>query len=258
MNYDLKEKIRDYWSARAAGFDASFSHSILAGVELEAWKHRYASLVGTDALNVLELGSGTGEISKVLHSLGHTVTGIDFSETMQALAKIKHADHAQVSYVLGDAEQTHQEDHTYDLVTCRHLVWTLLEPEAALADWFRVTKPGGHLVIFDGNFVAPHPQDKWARRALSLLDKVSPQKDQQSAEMRALQDEIKAGFFFSKGLSFDHLAELVTAAGYVNVARHSYEPIRRAQRKIVRPYSDPRNWLRTFMGDRFVLYAQKR
>lgn len=253
-NYDLKEKIRDYWSKRAETFDQSFSHRIEEGVELEAWKYFYASLLGKDHLSVLELGSGTGEVSKVLRELGHSITGIDFSEAMLERAKTKHAAYKdRVTYFLGDAENTRQPDETFDAVTCRHLMWTLLAPENTLKDWFRVTKPGGHLVIFDGNFVSTNPKDRLLRKLISLLERIDTPGENHSAELKAANGEIRSQLYFSGGLSFETLAKLVSEAGYINVTKHSYEPIRHAQRQI----AGPANWLRTFVGDRFVLHAQK-
>lgn len=254
LNYDLKEKIRDYWSQRAETFDQSFSHRIEEGIELEAWKHFYASLLGADHLNVLELGSGTGEVTKVLRELGHSITGIDFSETMLERAKAKHAAYKnRVTYFLGDAENIHQPDETFDAVTCRHLMWTLLDPENTLRDWFRVTRLGGHLVIFDGNFVSTSPKDQLLRKLISLLERVDVPGERHTAELKLANNEIRSQLYFSGGLSFETLAKLVSAAGYICVTKHSYEPIRRAQRQI----AGPCDWLRTFVGDRFVLHAQK-
>lgn len=254
MNYDLKEKIRDYWSQRAVTFDNSFSHRIEKGVELEAWKQFYASLLGEQAQHILELGSGTGEITKVLRKLGHTITGIDFSEAMLERAKAKHAAHKdQVTYHLGDAENTLQPDDNFDAVTCRHLMWTLLSPGDTLKDWYRVTKPGGHLIIFDGNFLASSFRDRALRKLVQALEGIYPPGEIQTEELKILNAEIRGQLYFSEGLQFEKLAQLVTDAGYSKVTKHSYEPIRRAQRRI----ADPRDWLRTFIGDRFVLHAQK-
>lgn len=254
MNYDLKEKIRDYWSQRAATFDHSFSHRIEEGVELEAWKQFYASLLGEHQLNVLELGSGTGEITKVLRELGHTITGVDFSEAMLERAKIKHGAHAeQVRYSLGDAENLHLPDEAFDAITCRHLMWTLLDPANTLKQWFKVTRPGGHLVIFDGDFTSVSPKDRLLKKLISLLERIDPAGEQHSPALKAANSEIRPQLYFSKGLSFETLANLVSAAGYVDVKKHSYEPIRHAQRQI----AGRRDWLRTFVGNRFVLHAQK-
>ena len=51
---------------------------------------------------------------------------------------------AQSASSLGDAEQTLEADASYDAVVNRHLVWTLVDPEAAFAEWFRILQPGWH------------------------------------------------------------------------------------------------------------------
>lgn len=47
-----------------------------------------------------------------------------------------------VKFHLGDAENTMMPDERFDAVVSRHLVWTLPDPEAALADWLHVLRPG--------------------------------------------------------------------------------------------------------------------
>jgi SAM-dependent methyltransferase len=42
----------------------------------------------------------------------------------------------------------------FDLVVSRHLLWTLPHPEAAVDEWIRVLRPGGRLVVVDGQFDA--------------------------------------------------------------------------------------------------------
>ncbi|PKM75442.1 MAG: class I SAM-dependent methyltransferase, partial [Firmicutes bacterium HGW-Firmicutes-17] len=43
-------------------------------------------------------------------------------------------------------------DNSYDVVINRHLVWTLPHPKKAIAEWVRVLKPGGRLIIIDGDW----------------------------------------------------------------------------------------------------------
>jgi SAM-dependent methyltransferase len=45
-------------------------------------------------------------------------------------------------------------------VISRHVLWTLPHPEAAIDEWMRVLRPGGRLVVVDGQFdagAAPAP-----------------------------------------------------------------------------------------------------
>lgn len=142
-NYGLKEDIRDYWSRRSETFDLAFGHRIPKGPEFAAWQSAIRSHLGAQPLRVLELACGTGEVTHVLLSLGHQVAALDFSEAMLETARRKHAARGnQVRFVLGDAENSREPDDVYDAVVCRHLVWTLTEPAAALADWLRVLKTG--------------------------------------------------------------------------------------------------------------------
>lgn len=247
-NFDLKEQIRDYWSARADSFDDSFSHQITDGVELDTWKAIYADLLGRDEKHILDLGCGTGEVSKVLLASGHRVTGLDFSDAMLAKARAKHADKGDRStFLSGDVEMTLQPAAKYDAVTCRHVVWTLLEPQRALEDWFRVLKPGGHLVIFDGNFMQKSLMDQFLNKVIGTISDAKP------AVLQAQNEAIRKRLPFASGLGFDELAKLAGRAGFEAIHRHSYAPIRRAQRRI----ASPADWLRTFTTDRFVLHARK-
>ena len=58
----------------------------------------------------------------------------------------------RVSFVLGDAGATGQGDSSFDLVIAHTVYSHLVDPEGALAEAHRVLRPGGQLVIFDGDF----------------------------------------------------------------------------------------------------------
>ena len=149
-NWSLKEEIRSYWSQRSSTFDESFGHRILPARSTRPGR-RIREPLGEAPLDVLELASGTGEVTKVLVSLGHDVTGIDFSEAMVERSRTKHRGEPRARFFVADAERTMQPDARYDAVVCRHLVWTLTEPVSALRDWARILKPGGRLLVFDGD-----------------------------------------------------------------------------------------------------------
>ena len=252
-NWSLKEEIRSYWSQRSSTFDKSFGHRILPGPEHEAWAATIREHLGEAPLDVLELASGTGEVTKVLVSLGHDVTGIDFSEAMVERSRTKHRGEPRARFLVADAERTMQPDARYDAVVCRHLVWTLTEPVSALRDWARILKPGGRLLVFDGDFVNLPLRGRLARRAMTWLEPAIGASRHQDPELAAHHAAILRQLPFSGGLDFELLRGLAAEAGFTDIRRGSYARIARAQRRI----AGPSDWLRTFLYDRFALSARR-
>lgn len=252
-NHDLKEDIREYWSRRSATFDLAFGHRIPPGPELDAWAAAMRAAIGPAPQRVLELACGTGEVTNVLLSLGHEVTALDFSEAMLGVARTKHAGNARVRFILADAERTMEPDEAYDAVICRHLVWTLTEPERALADWFRVLKPGGRLLVFDGDWTKPTHIGRLADFAVRLIERFIGHDPYYDGPMSEKHADIMTRLPFSDGLTAEGLEPLVAAAGFADIRFPSHRPIAVAQRR----NADLRNRLRTRFYRRFVLIASR-
>src|SRR5262249_53689959 len=152
----VKQQVAAHGDRRAAGFDEDFGHSIRTPAERAAWD-RILDLVLPRGrpLDALDVGCGTGFLSFELIGRGHQVTGIDFAPAMIAEARRKAAAQAvSIRLEEGDAEHLAFAPASFDLVTSRHLLWTLAHPEAAIDEWVRVLRPGGRLVIVDGQFDA--------------------------------------------------------------------------------------------------------
>lgn len=252
-NYHLKEEIREYWSRRSQTFDLAFGHRIPPGPEFNAWADAMRAHLGERPLRVLELACGTGEVTGVLLSLGHEVTAIDFSEAMLAVARKKHAGKPRLRFFLADAENTMEPDGAYDAVVCRHLVWTLTDPRAALADWLRVLKPGGRLLVFDGDWAKPTPLGRAASVLIGLIDRFAGVDPHYDGAMSDRHGRIMTQLPFGDGLTVEKLAPLVEAAGFAGLRTGSHRPIAAAQRRT----ADLRNRLRTRLYRRFVLSAEK-
>ncbi|MDQ1846780.1 class I SAM-dependent methyltransferase [Gemmobacter fulvus] len=251
-NHQLRDEIREYWSRRSETFDLAFGHRIAPGVEADAWAQPMRDHLGPTPLRVLELACGTGEVTRLVHDLGHDVTALDFSEAMLAVARAKHAGKPRLRFLLADAGQTMEPSASYDAILCRHLVWTLTEPETAFADWFRLLRPGGRLLVYDGNWAHPSRHGRWAARALALWDRLSPDPNYDGA-LGPRHAAIMRQLPFAEGLTAARLTPMLTEAGFVQVTTHSHSAIARAQRRV----NGLRNRLRTRVYDRFILTARK-
>jgi ubiquinone/menaquinone biosynthesis C-methylase UbiE len=150
----VKQQVAAHWGRRAAHFDADFGHSIRTAAERAAWDRIFDLVLGgRSALDVLDAGCGTGFLSLELASRGHRVTGVDFAPAMLVEARRKAAEQgAAIRFEEADAEQLPFPPDSFDLVVSRHVLWTLPHPEAAIDEWIRVLRPGGRLVVIDGQF----------------------------------------------------------------------------------------------------------
>lgn len=152
-NYSIRDEIRDFWSERAATFDQSVGHEIFSEAERRGWHGLIRKHLGEGkGRAALDLASGTGVISHLMNDMGFKVTGVDWSEAMleQARAKAKQRG-TDIRFIMRDAENTQEPRGSYDVITNRHLVWTLVDAPAAFREWFELLKPGGKLLIVDGN-----------------------------------------------------------------------------------------------------------
>jgi ubiquinone/menaquinone biosynthesis C-methylase UbiE len=230
-NLTLKDEIAAYWSARAVSFDASPGHGITTDGERAAWLALLREGLGPlEGRRVLELASGTGEFTSVLLQAGAEVTGLDLSEAMlaRARAKLAHAGR-QASLFLGDAEETREPSGRYDAVVCRHLVWTLPGPHRAAADWLRVLRAGGRLMVIDGDWVRLPLLGRIKRAIGTGLMRVL-RRPAEPIDWEAHQ-RIMSQVHFRAGLRPRPLADILSAAGFVDVRVGSIAPIRRQQRR---------------------------
>ncbi|WP_197677277.1 class I SAM-dependent methyltransferase [Friedmanniella luteola] len=96
------------------------------------------------------LGCGTGTLALLASELGHDVVGVDFSAAMLQIARSKARGRARVRFLAGDAASPPLTPTTFDAVLCRHVLWALPDPAAALRTWVRLLRPGGRLVLVEG------------------------------------------------------------------------------------------------------------
>jgi ubiquinone/menaquinone biosynthesis C-methylase UbiE len=94
----------------------------------------------------LDAACGTGRHSAYLASLGHRVIGVDTSPEMLASAREKLPDSA---FYQADLRDVPLADDSVDLVVCAIALSHLPDIGQAMAEFVRVLRPNGHLVISD-------------------------------------------------------------------------------------------------------------
>jgi demethylmenaquinone methyltransferase/2-methoxy-6-polyprenyl-1,4-benzoquinol methylase len=102
---------------------------------------------------VLDVAAGTGTSSAAIAAEGAHVVAADFSAGMIEVGRARQAGNPRVEFVQADATQLPFGDDEFDAVTISFGLRNIVEPKKALAEFLRVTKPGGRLVVCE--FSAP-------------------------------------------------------------------------------------------------------
>jgi ubiquinone/menaquinone biosynthesis C-methylase UbiE len=101
-----------------------------------------------DGLTVLDGGCGEGYLSRDLAMRGATAFGIDTSGALVAAAEQEGERLGlRIKYQVASLEAIPYTEKQFDLVVCNHVISDVANPEAALKEIGRVTKPGGKLVL---------------------------------------------------------------------------------------------------------------
>jgi ubiquinone/menaquinone biosynthesis C-methylase UbiE len=237
-NHDLRDEIKAYWSLRAETFDTQPGHEIFSEEERAAWHALFRKHLGEGKSRAaLDLACGTAVISHLLDDLGFKVTGLDWAEPMLERARVKAAARGRnIRFLMGDAERTMEADGSYDVITNRHLVWTLVDPLACFREWHRVLKPGGKLLIVDGDFVNTSRLTRLLKAATRFASRIGLARDAMhgapNADMAETHNRILSRVHFSGGAHADAVADLLKEAGFSKVTiDQDMRAIHKAQRK---------------------------
>jgi SAM-dependent methyltransferase len=152
----VQSEITGFWSTIASQYEAHPGNvPARDSAEYGAWVNALRELLPPAPSDVLDIGTGTGFAALIAASLGHRVAGIDLSATMLDQARAEAARRGlDVEFSLVDAVEPLRTPGSLDAIVCRHLIWTLREPERALRGWLRLLRPGGRVVAIDGFWFA--------------------------------------------------------------------------------------------------------
>ncbi|WP_372488161.1 MULTISPECIES: bifunctional demethylmenaquinone methyltransferase/2-methoxy-6-polyprenyl-1,4-benzoquinol methylase UbiE [Rathayibacter] len=137
----------------AAMFDTVAPAYDLTNTVLSAGNDHLWRIATTRAVNpapgerILDVAAGTGTSSASLARSGAHVVAADFSPGMIAVGRTRQAGDDRIEFVQADAMDLPFEDESFDAVTISFGLRNVAEPRTALAEFFRVVKPGGRVVI---------------------------------------------------------------------------------------------------------------
>lgn len=134
------------------------------------------------ALAILDVGCGTGEITRRLADLYPEagIVGVDLLESHLREARGRYERYGdRIRFEAGDAHALRYADGAYDLVVCRHMLQSVPDAANVVAELVRVTKPGGqiHLLAEDYHMIhvepgALDPDELWQRGAIGFGEAV--------------------------------------------------------------------------------------
>ncbi|WP_405018890.1 demethylmenaquinone methyltransferase [Kitasatospora sp. NBC_00070] len=127
----------------AAKYDRT--NDVLSLGQARAWRRAVAEAVAAQpGQTVLDLGAGTGTSSLPFVEAGADVVPCDFSLGMLTEGKARHP---ELALTAGDATKLPFADNSFDAVTISFALRNVQDTDAALSELYRVTKPGGRVVI---------------------------------------------------------------------------------------------------------------
>jgi ubiquinone/menaquinone biosynthesis C-methylase UbiE len=123
------------------------------------YRERMLELCPTgDGFAVLDVGCGLGgETTRIARQVGKTgmVYGVDTSEAIiaEALRRSVELD-LPLQFQVSDAHSLTFKDACFDVCRAERVFLYLENPATAIAEMARVTRPGGHVIVFDFDFSA--------------------------------------------------------------------------------------------------------
>jgi ubiquinone/menaquinone biosynthesis C-methylase UbiE len=150
----VTDDARRLWDAEAEAFDDAADHGLTDPAVRRAWADLLLPLIGRPGLQIADLGCGTGSLSLLLAAEGgHDVTGVDFSPEMIRRARDKaRTATPQPVFTVADAAVPPLQSASFDVVLCRHVLWAMPDPAAALEKWIALLTPTGVLILVEGRW----------------------------------------------------------------------------------------------------------
>jgi len=159
----LQDMIVGYWSDRSAGMRCAtkilLESTTWAGLQLRDLVH------APKASRALDVCTGAGHMAIELARMGLSVTAIDLSPEMVRVARdAAEEEGVDVTFSVQDATCPDFPEGSFDVIVVKDGLWNMLHPDTAIANWRRLLRPGGQLIIFDANYYLYYNDPDYLRR----------------------------------------------------------------------------------------------
>ena len=180
----IKSAVSQQFSPAAENYRKSAVHS--AGPDLEAMLQ--SAQLAADAL-ILDAGCGAGHTGAAFAAQVGRVIAYDLTETMleQVMILAQEKGITNLETQLGDVESLPYDDHSLDAIVSRYSAHHWPNPQQALNEFARVTKPGGVFMLSD--IVAPEePMADSYLQTLEVLRDPSHVRDHSISQWQAMME----------------------------------------------------------------------
>lgn len=116
------------------------------GQHLRWRKHTVAAVEAHPGQKILDVAAGTGTSSEPFADAGVDVIAADLSEGMLEVGRKRRPD---MTFVQADVTNLPFSDSTFDAVTMSYGLRNVADYPKALRELYRVTKPGGRIVVLE-------------------------------------------------------------------------------------------------------------
>ena len=162
---DKAKRVEAMFNAIAKSYD--LNNRVHSMGQDQGWRRAAVKMAQVKAGDkVLDCACGTGDLSFAFADAKAQVTGLDFTAGMLEVAKEKakacaKEDWKAVAFIQGDAMALPFAAASFDVVSIAFGIRNVSDPAKAFAEFHRVLKPGGRLVVLEFS----EPQNgflKWA------------------------------------------------------------------------------------------------
>lgn len=196
------------------------NHLLSFGIDF-SWRRKLVRLLlAGNPRSVLDVATGTADLAIAIAKAGvGAVTGVDISEKMLAIGRIKTAGQdisGSIALQVADAAALPFADNTFDAVTVAFGVRNFEDLRAGLTEMKRVLRPGGTLLILEFSHPATFPMKQlygfYSRRIIPAIGQLV---SGNAEAYRYLPESVRA---FPSG---DDFLKILATIGMNNARCHS-------------------------------------